>query len=171
MEIDSESTSTTTSASESESAPKRQKLQAEKGKHAPGYKKGWEHEFTWLEPVRNENSQVVGLICELCKRHKRKNKFNQSTVWSETPCSTVRKDAVRRHSLSQQHKGAVEMEACREAAVRHGGIEQALQTQLDVKKEAVRTAMQCLYWLVKSEIPHTGHYNSLLRAVQFMGCA
>lgn len=30
--------------------------------------------------------------------------------------------------------------------------------------------MQCLYWLVKSEIPHTGHYNSLLKAVQFMGC-
>ena len=62
MEIDSEST--TTSASESESAPKRQKLQAEKGKHAPGYKKEWEREFTWLEPVRNENIQVIGLICD-----------------------------------------------------------------------------------------------------------
>ena len=117
MEINSEST--TTSASESESAPKRQKLQAEKGKHAPGYKE-WEHEFTWLKPIRNENSQVVRLICELCKQHKRKNKFNQSTVWNETPCTTMRKDAVRRHSLSKQHKGAVEMEACHEAAVRHG---------------------------------------------------
>lgn len=61
------------------------------------------------------------------------------------------------------------MEACREAAVRHRGIEQALQMQLDVKKEAVKTAMQCLYWLVKLEILHTGHYNSLLKAVKFMG--
>jgi len=40
------------------------KLQAEKGKHAPGYKKEWEHDFTWLELVRNsESGQVVGLIC------------------------------------------------------------------------------------------------------------
>lgn len=30
--------------------------------------------------------------------------------------------------------------------------------------------MQCLHWLVKSEIPYTGHYNSLLSAVQVMGC-
>ena len=92
------------------------------------HKKEWECEFTWLELVRNENSQVVGLTCELCKRHKRKNKFNQSTVWSETPCSNVRNDAVRHHSLSQQQKGAVEMDACDEAAVGHEGIEQALQT-------------------------------------------
>ena len=56
---------------ESESAPKRQKLQAEKGKHAPGYKKEWERDFTWLEPVRkSESGQVVGVICRLCKRHK-----------------------------------------------------------------------------------------------------
>jgi len=30
---------------ESESATKRQKLQAEKGKNAPGYKKEWERDF------------------------------------------------------------------------------------------------------------------------------
>ena len=31
-------------------------------------------------------------------------------------------------------------------------------------------AMECLYRLVKSEIPHTTHYNSLLKAVEFIGC-
>ena len=31
-------------------------------------------------------------------------------------------------------------------------------------------ARQCLYWLVKSEILHTGNYESLLKAVQLMGC-
>ena len=30
--------------------------------------------------------------------------------------------------------------------------------------------MQCLYWLVYSEIPHTTKYSSLVDAVQFMGC-
>ena len=53
----------------------------------------------------------------------------------------MRKDTIRRHSLSQQHKDAVEMEACREEADRYRGIKQALQMQLDVKKEAVKTAM------------------------------
>ena len=27
--------------------------------------------------------------------------------------------------------------------------------------------MQCLYWLVKAEVPHTTQYSSLLKAVQF----
>ena len=153
------------------SAPKRQKLADEaKGKHATGYKAEWKREFSWVEPVRNERGEVVGLYCKLCKRHKRKNKYNQCTVWSETPCTTIPKDAVCHHSLSQQHKAVVEMEACQETATRTRGIQQALQTQLQLKKEAVKTAMQCLYWLVKSEILHTGHYNSLLSAVQFMGC-
>jgi hypothetical protein len=30
--------------------------------------------------------------------------------------------------------------------------------------------MQCLYWLVKEETPHTTNYPSLLNAVEFMGC-
>ena len=30
--------------------------------------------------------------------------------------------------------------------------------------------MQCLYWLVKSEIPHTIKHGSLIDAAQFMGC-
>ena len=35
---------------------------------------------------------------------------------------------------------------------------------------AVKEAMECLHWLVKSEILHTTHYNSLLTAVEFVGC-
>ena len=30
--------------------------------------------------------------------------------------------------------------------------------------------MQCLYWLVKEEIPHTLNYPSMLKAVEIMGC-
>ena len=53
------------------------------------------------------------------------------------------------------------MEVCHQEVVQHG---EAFQT------EAVKTAMQCLCWLVKSEIPHTGNSESLLNAVHFMGC-
>ena len=29
--------------------------------------------------------------------------------------------------------------------------------------------MECLYWLVKSEVPHNSLYSSMLQAVEFMG--
>ena len=138
----------TASISESEpqpSAPKQPKADRAKGKRSPEYKEEWKREFHWLEPVRNESGQVVGLNCKLCRWHKRKNRFNQSTVRSKTPCTTVQKDTVRRHSLSQQHKAAVEMETCREAATRTRGIQQALQSQLQLRKEAVRTAISIAY--------------------------
>jgi hypothetical protein len=47
---------------------------------------------------------------------------------------------------------------------------QAFQNQLAINKSAVKAAMQCLYWLVKSEFPHTTLYSSLLHAVEVMGC-
>ena len=58
----------------------------------------------------------------------------------------------------------------RKESQRSGGIRQAFESQIALNKSALKTAMQCLYWLVKSEIPHTMHYNSLITAVEFMGC-
>ena len=40
------------------------------GKHRLGDSASWETEFPWLVPVR-EGREVTGLICSLCKRHKR----------------------------------------------------------------------------------------------------
>ena len=99
-------------------------------RHVVGYKAEWETEFSWLQAVRDETGLTVGMLCGLCKLHKTKNKYNQSTVWSESPCVCLRKDSVRRHSLSEQHKQAVELEVCREASDRTGGIEQAFQSQI-----------------------------------------
>lgn len=58
----------------------------------------------------------------------------------------------------------------RVAAERDGGIAQAFEKDLSLQNQAVKGAMQCLYWLVYSEIPHTTNYSSLVDAVQFMGC-
>lgn len=57
-----------------------------------------------------------------------------------------------------------------EQSSRDGGIQQAFQIQLSLSKAADKTAMQCLCWLVKEEIPHTTNYPSLLNTVKFMGC-
>ena len=112
----------------------------------------WKEEYAWLVPERNEAGVVVGMFCSLCKRHKCKNKCNQSAVWNETPCVCLRKNSVRRHSLSLQHK-AVEKETYREGSSRDGGIEQAFQNQVSLNRSAIKIAMECLYWLVQSEVP------------------
>ena len=92
-----------------------------RSKHVVGYKKQWEKEFSWLLCVY-EGGNAIGMMCRLCKRHHTKNKYNQSTVWSVTPCICVRKDSIRRHSKSAQHLCAVELESCRLASVKDGGI-------------------------------------------------
>ena len=86
---------------------------------------------------------------------------------SETPCVSLRRDSLHHHSVSQQHKSVTELEVYREDSERTGGIEQAFQA---LNRSAVKVAMECLYWLVKSEIPHTTHDYSLVKAVEFMGC-
>ena len=138
--------------------------------HAVVYNSDWELEFPWLMPLKNESGMVKGMLCSICKRHKTENKYNKSTVWNVTPCTCIRKDSVRRHSQSLQHKDGVEKELYREQSSCDGGIQQAFQTQLTLNMAAVKAAMQCLYWLVKEEIPHTTNYPSMLKAVEFVGC-
>lgn len=165
-ESENESARPSAHSSASTSSSKKRRT----AKHVIGYDSLWEREFSWLQPVTDETGKVTGMLCRLCKLHKSKGKYNHSSVWSENPCTYLRKDSVRRHNSSQQHKGAVEKQSLLEASSSDGGITQAFQRGLTLKKSAVKGAMQCLYWLVKSEIPHTTNYNSLLKAVQHMGC-
>ena len=148
---------------------KRPRIESDSSKHLVGYRRAWEKEFPWLVAVESGGT-VTGMMCSVCKRHKTRNKYNQSTVWSSTPCTYFRKDSVGRHAKSAQHLEAVELETHRLAAGRSGGIRQAFQAQLSLQKQAIKGAMQCLYWLVQSEIPHTTKYSSIVDAVQFMGC-
>ena len=122
-----------------------------------GYKPAWESEFSWLVPCFSEGT-VCGMMCSLCKRHRTKNKYNNTTVWSASPCICLQKDSVRRHASSVQHSNAEELEKVRISAER-GGICQAFENEISLQKQAVKGAMQCLYWLVYSEIRTT--YNQV----------
>ena len=73
-------------------------------RHVVGYKAELETEFSWLQAVCDETGLTVGVLCCLCKLHKMKNKYNQSTVWRESPCVCLRKVSVCRHSLGEQNK-------------------------------------------------------------------
>jgi hypothetical protein len=115
--------------------PGEKRPRIDSSKHLVGYRRSWENDFPWLVAVESDGS-VTGMMCNLCKRHNTRNKYNQSTVWSSTPCTYFRKDSLGRHEKS-------------------GGIRQAFQAQISLQKQAIKGAMQCLYWLVQSEIPHT----------------
>ena len=150
-------------------ARKRKVGRLDSSKHLVQYNTKWEREFPWLVP-KKDTCKFVGMLCSLCMRHKCTAKYNHSTVWSETPCICLCKDSIRRHSLSLQHKEAVERELCRQHSSRDGGIEQAFQKQAALNKAVIKVAMECLYWLVKSEMPHTSLYGPLVQAVEFMVC-
>ena len=150
-------------------ARKRKVGRLDSSKHLVQYNTKWESEFPWLLP-KKDNCKVFGMLCSPCMRHKCTAKYNHSTVWSETPCICLRKDSIRKHSLSFHHKEAVERELCRQHSSRDGGIEQAFQKQPALNKAAIKVAMECLYWFVKSEMPHTSPYGPLVQAVEFMGC-
>ena len=79
-------------------------------KHNVGYQSKWENEFSWLLPEKNSMGAVTGMLGQYCIRHKTGNKYNKSMVWSETPCTCLRKDSVHRRSQSLQHKEAVTKE-------------------------------------------------------------
>ena len=139
-------------SSEASSSGLAKRPKIDTSKHSVGYQQSWEKEYPWLMAVES-GGEVTGMLCSLCKRHKTKNKQNQSSVWGSTPCTCLRKDSVRHHAKSAQHLGAVELETHRVAAERDGGIAQAFQTQINLQKQPIKGAMQCLYWLVHSEIP------------------
>ena len=82
-------------------------------------------EFPWLEIVTDDDGKAVGMLCELCRKHKTENKYNHSKVWNETPCVCMQKDSIRRYLSSEMHVRAVQLETVRQAADTNGGIGQA----------------------------------------------
>ena len=113
---------------------KRPRVEQDASKHLVGYRPSWENEFPWLSAVESD-----GMLCRLCQRHKTKNKFNQSSVWSSIPCTSFRKtsfDAMLK--VINITNSAVELECHRVAAERDGGILQAFQSQISLQQKAVK---------------------------------
>ena len=119
----SPATSSSSSSGVEETTSKRSRfgIQSDSSKHVVGYSSQWEKKYSWLLAVRNGDGTVTGMLCQICSVHKVKAKYNKSTVWSESPCVSLRKDSVRRHSVSLQHKEAVSKEMDKERSSVDGG--------------------------------------------------
>ena len=77
---------------------------------------------------------------------------------------------MNRHSKSAMHADAVKLEKLRLDSQKSGGIVQALETQVELGRNAVIGAMKRIYWLAQQEIPHTTNYVPLLNLAKGFGC-
>ena len=46
-------------------------------------------DYPRLFAVRRFEGDVVATLCNVCKKPKTKNKYNQTTVWSQVPCISL----------------------------------------------------------------------------------
>ena len=134
-------------------------------KHRTGYDSRWEGDHTWIFYVEGE-----GMYCNLCHKFDTKNRQNQSKVWNQEPCKSIRKDALARHEASTMHREAVEQERACQIVKCRGGIREATEGQVVLLRNAVVGAMKCLYWLCKREIAHTTNFKPLLSLATSLGC-
>ena len=127
-------------------------LTASKRVRVHHYDSEWQRKYDWLSPVRGSTGAVVGMLCNLCKKHKTIAR-NGSSKWSIEPCTCLRVDAVTRHAKSSQHKTSVSKELVLQQSCGGGSIafilNSAAQEQIGRNREAIMGAMRALYCLVK----------------------
>ncbi|XP_070533136.1 zinc finger MYM-type protein 1-like [Ptychodera flava] len=141
-----------------------------KSGHKVGWQERWKSEYKWIIPVSNDKGNIVGMLCDLCKRHSVRQK-NGEWTWSVVPATYLRRDKIVGHLEGEQHFKAMIAEMDSLNSLVDGGIQQSLQFQIELNKEALKTAMKSLYWLIKKEVPHTSNYRSLLDfAKSHLGC-
>ena len=85
------------------------RLSASKRARVDHYDSEWQRKYDWLTPVRGSSDAVVGMLCDLCKKHKTISR-NGSSKWSIEPCICLRVDAVTRHLKCRQHKTSMSKE-------------------------------------------------------------
>lgn len=77
---------------------------------------------------------------------------------------------LTRHQDSAMHKEALEQERACQVVKLRGSIREAVQKQTTLQRGALISAMECLYWLCKQEIPHSTNYQPLLSLALSLGC-
>ena len=145
-------------ASNADSGAKRQRCSS----HRAGFDPSWPSAYPWLVPDPVEqDSTVIGLRCWWCTQHSVERQRNRSGVWTELPCTSLRKDCIERHARSETHIRCAERELMREQALRDGGLQMAFQQQVVAQRKAVIGALKVVHWLAKEEIAYTTKYESL----------
>ena len=133
-----------------------------KAKHKVGFDQKWTDTRPWLFTKSEEDDDGksrCAMFCRLCQKHK-VNARNGSPVWCTEGCKTLRLDKVVSHENSEQHQQALKLETCHQL-----GIEASLSEKDAINSKefaAISTAMKCLHFLIKHNIPHTTIYKDFI---------
>ena len=111
------------------------------------------------------------MLCHLCRKHSRQPQkaVVGKTTWVDIPCVTIMQNSLRRHAASLSHQEAKELEAQLCLSARDGGLRQAFTAVESAERRAMKSAMKCLYWSAKLEIPHTTNFAGLIELTQSLG--
>lgn len=136
--------------------------------HRDSFDPKWNDEFPWVIYVPPDDDHEPSMFCRICRKH---NEASKRMVWLTVPCKLLRKDKLREHERSRCHADAVQAEAIAAAAKRSGGIASCMTEQVSLKRQAVRGAFKCMYWLAKEETAHHTKFSSLLQLAKSLGCS
>ncbi|CAG2186740.1 unnamed protein product [Mytilus edulis] len=107
--------------------------------------------------------------CNLCTKHQRRPKkcVPGKAAWVDLPCSWMVRESILRHGRSETHKEAVAFEGARVLA--NTSLATAVEKEVTLNEMAMESAMKCLYWLCKRELPHTTNYVPLMNLCKDLG--
>lgn len=133
-----------------------------------GFDRKWLQDFAWLE-VRDSDS---GMFCKLCKKHNRRpQRVKQgSAKWVDIPCFNFMRLTLTEHEKATYHNDALKMETQLGIANVDGGIQGAFEQVISAERKAFIGHLKCMYWLIKTEVPHTTNFESLIDLCQSLGC-
>eukprot|EP00117_Sycon_ciliatum_P026701 scpid67459/ scgid21855/ len=60
-----------------------------KSKHKVGFTSEWLEDFIWLRPVKDEEGEVVGMQCSLCRQHDARSVQNKKYNLEECTCNCI----------------------------------------------------------------------------------
>ena len=128
---------------------------------------------TWLVPYTGGK----GALCKFCKKHYSASRglpkgsdgtfiTKPFTKWSKATGSTAKNNKLLKHQQSKAHKQAVaEAEMC-DQVERRGSVFTQLHSASDTERsenlKMLSKYVKVAYWLMKHEVAHTTHYQSLI---------
>ena len=117
---------------------------AKRSKHHDSFDPVWTEDFPWL--INDANGKDgPGIFCSLCQKY---NEVSKCMVWTVIPCKLFRKDKLCEHEKTQLHQNSVKAEMNALAAQRTGGISACLEEKVSLRRQAVKAAYKCAYWLI-----------------------
>ena len=132
----------------------------------------WLKDFPLLQKTNKDDNSGSGMLCNLCrKQNQRPQRLRQGcAVWVDVPCFNYKQDALKEHEKTNHHNVAVNMEAQLGLTAVDGGIKSALKEVMSAEQKAFIGHLKCMYWVMKTEVPHPTNFESLVELCESLGC-